>query len=236
MSTTTNGSAPEDAHEALLDLIDEQETDGPCSWSTTSRPTSQPRRAWSGPSTASASPSSGARRSASSASRARARPSCPARSWACSRPQRRSARAASATTARSSSAPAPSQLRRAVGHRDGDGVPGPDDLAQPGDEDRHARSPRRCATTSTCPRTRPTSTAVAAAATRSASPSPSAGSTQYPHELSGGMRQRVDDRHRPGLRPQAALRRRAHHRPRRHRAGPDPRPAQPSSSASGTWR
>ena len=39
------------------------------------------------------------------------------------------------------------------------------------------------------------------------------------------MRQRVDDRHRPGLRPQAAVRRRADHRPRRHRAGPDPRPA-----------
>ena len=32
-------------------------------------------------------------------------------------------------------------------------------------------------------------------------------------------------RDRPGVRPQAALRRRAHHRPRRHRAGADPRPA-----------
>ena len=33
-----------------------------------------------------------------------------------------------------------------------------------------------------------------------------------------------DDRHRPGVRPDAAVRRRAHHRARRHRAGADPRP------------
>ena len=48
---------------------------------------------------------------------------------------------------------------------------------------------------------------------------------EYPHQMSGGMRQRVIIADRDRLRPEAALRRRAHHRARRDRAGPDPRPA-----------
>ena len=39
------------------------------------------------------------------------------------------------------------------------------------------------------------------------------------------MRQRVMHRGRAGVRPEAAVRRRAHHRARRDRAGADPRPA-----------
>ena len=41
----------------------------------------------------------------------------------------------------------------------------------------------------------------------------------------GGHAPAGHDRHRPGLRPAAGHGRRADHRPRRHRAGPDPRPA-----------
>ncbi len=73
---------------------------------------------------------------------------------------------------------------QAVGHRDGDGLPGPDDLAEPGDEDRSGRSASRCASTSGCPRAKP-GTPRSPASHRSASPLRSAASNEYPHQLSG---------------------------------------------------
>jgi peptide/nickel transport system ATP-binding protein len=57
-------------------------------------------------------------------------------------------------------------------------------------------------------------------------PEPEKRLDQYPHEMSRRHAPARDDRDRAGVRPHAAVRRRAHHGARRHGAGADPRPAQ----------
>ena len=128
-----------------------------------------------GRSTACRSRSTGAARSASSASRAAASRCCPARSWACCRTQRRPRRARSSSRASGSTSSAPPTLRDVLGHADGDGLPGPDDLAQPGHA--HRQADHRVARVHTdMDRSEARETALALLRVGAASPSRSGGS------------------------------------------------------------
>ena len=121
----------------------------------------------------------------------------------------------------------------AVGHADGDGVPGPDDVAEPGDEDRQPDHRAAAVPPRHLEELRQGDRGLAprfgrdprARAPRQAVPARDVGR----HAPAG------DDRDRDRLRPQAALRRRADDRARRDRAGPDPRPAPGRNNASASW-
>ena len=115
------------------------------------------------------------------------------------------------------------QMRALLGHADVDGVPGPDDLAQPGHADRQAD--HRAAA---LPPRREPDYAAGHRARAAAVGRDSRGRTPPRRVPAPTLRRYAparDDRDRARLRSEAALRRRADHRARRHGAGADPRPA-----------
>ena len=116
----------------------------------------------------------------------------------------------------------PRPVARGVGDAGRHGVPGPHDGAQP----RRARRAPDHRVTAPAGRARPQGRLRdgGGAAQLGGHPRARAAAAQLPPRAVGGDAPEGDDRHRPGVRPQAPPRRRAHHRPRRHRAGPDPRP------------
>ena len=114
---------------------------------------------------------------------------------------------------------------------DRDHLPGADDLAQPGLQ--HRRADRRV-----------DPAARGAGAQGGDGPrGRDAGAGAHPDAAAPGQRLSAPvlgrhaparhDRHRPGLQPEAADRRRAHHRARRHDPGADPRPARRAEGSAG---
>ena len=98
------------------------------------------------------------------------------------------------------------------------------------------RSPKRCSSTARAHAPRRARSAIELLDAVQHSRRRARASRDYPHQLSGGMRQRVHDRDRARLPAAARHRRRADDGARRHDPGADPRPAARDASSGSTWR
>ena len=124
---------------------------------------------------------------------------------------------------------------RVLGRADGDDLPGPDDVAEPGHEDRQADH----RVDPPAPRRQPSDFADDLAENLLASvriPEPRAAAQGVPAPALGRHAPARVHRGRAGVRTEAAVRRRADHRARRDRAGAGPRPHAASSRTSASWR
>ena len=83
------------------------------------------------------------------------------------------------------------EMRDVRGNRDLDDLPGADDLAQPGADRSAARSPRRCVLHRGLSRARGAARSAVEMLRQVGIPEPERRVDEYPHQLSGGMRQRV---------------------------------------------
>ena len=114
-------------------------------------------------------------------------------------------------------------MRDLRGERHRHDLPGADDVAQSRPTRSATRSSRRSSATRACrPPRRARAPSRCCAAVRI--PSPERRIDDYPHKLSGGMRQRAMIAMALACGPEAADRRRADHGARRHHPGADPRP------------